>query len=90
MLLASDLYYVHLSRFLLPSHVTLFPLLGFRVAETCIYLIASTGAVYLIHIYAYTNVNFLLHKSYLYYRFVKSYDQKSSDLLCEVCMRSPN
>jgi hypothetical protein len=59
MLLVSDLYYVHLSRFVLPSHITLCPLLGFRLAETCIYLIASTGSVYLILIYAYTSVNFV-------------------------------
>ena len=59
MLLTSDLYYVHVSRFLLPSHITLCPLLGFRFAETCIYLIASTGAIHLIPICVYTSVNFV-------------------------------
>lgn len=58
-LLASVLCYVHLSRFLLPSHITLCPLLGFRVAQTCIYRTASTGAVYLILICVYTSVNFV-------------------------------
>jgi len=59
MLLTSDLYHVKLSRFLLLLHIAVCPLLVFRVAETCIYLIVSTGAVYLILICAYTSVNFV-------------------------------
>jgi hypothetical protein len=43
--------------FSLHSHITLCPLLRFRVAQTCVRLIASTGAVHLILIYVYTSVN---------------------------------